>query len=82
MDYADRPEYLFFNYDEDDPIPVVQKPYRCPILLNFLINTVMGVFFGIYAWNNPDDSECYAWPDSKAAIVNPIGLPDSKNVTQ
>lgn len=42
----------------------------------------MGPFFGVYAWNNPDgDFECYSWDDSYAAIANPVGIPESKDVS-
>ena len=42
----------------------------------------MGTFMAIYAWNNPDESECYAWPESNAAIRNPVGLEGAIDVTR
>ena len=51
-------------------------------MFTMLLNIVVGTFFAIYAWNNPDSAECYAWPESNAAIINPIGISNAKNVTQ
>ena len=59
-----------------------QKPNGGLIFLNLLVNTIMGTFFGIYTWNNPDDSECYSWPESDAAVSNPIGIENAKDVTR
>ena len=72
-------DYLFYN---KQPIPIIQSPSPCLIFLNLVVNTIMGTFFAIYTWNNPDKAECYSWLDSNAAIVNPIGIDNAKNVTQ
>ena len=46
-----------------------------------MVNLIMIIFFGIYAWNNPDHAECFSWHESNAAIENPIGIPNAKDVT-
>lgn len=73
------------DIDEDDysmPIKFFVKPSFSFIWFTLVLNVVVGAFFAIYAWNNPDSAECYAWPESNAAIVNPIGISNAKNVTQ
>ena len=71
------------DYDDDVEIPAILRPKPVVVTFCFLVNSIMGPFMGVYAWNNPDSrtSECYAWEDSKAAIANPIGITDAKNVS-
>ena len=50
--------------------------------LCLIINTIMASFFGVYAWYSSDGKfECYAWDESYAAIENPVGIPQAKDVS-
>ena len=67
---------------EEEEIPVILKPNIGFVVLCFLVNAIMGPFFAVYAWNNPDgDFECFSWEDSYAAIKNPVGITEAKDVS-
>ena len=46
-------------------VTVAEKPTKFNTCCAFIVNILLGVFFGIYAFNNPDDSDCYVihYPD-------------------
>ena len=45
-----------------------------------MINGVFAVFFYIYGWNNPDESDCYAFDNTN--MVSPVRTSGSTDVTQ
>ena len=41
------------------PLTKATKPTKANICCTFIINAIMLIMFGIYSFNNPDDSDCY-----------------------
>lgn len=60
----------------------IHKPNLCTAFLNLITNTTMTVFFALYTFRNPDSPTCWAWNQSDAAIVNPIGIPGAIDVSR
>ena len=69
-------------FDEDE-VHWCLKPDPYFVFLCFLVNAIVGPFMAVYLWNNPDgEFECYSWEDSYAAIANPIGITNAKDVSR
>ena len=52
---------MFDDYPEESKksLKLATKPNGCNTICTIIINTVMGVYFAIYAFNNPDEHKCY-----------------------
>ena len=55
---------VHFNYTEEDF-------NGCTSFCNMLIQGVLGYFFFIYAYNNPDYKTCYAYDDTGFEFPTP-----------
>ena len=62
--------------DEELSLKKVANPTKANTCCTIIVNVVMLAFFGIYTFNNPDDSDCYASGD----LASTIDFKGSKNV--
>ena len=61
MDTMDTMEHLETDGGESSKkaLKLATKPTKLNTGCTLLVNSVMLIFFSLYAFHNPDDSECY-----------------------